>query len=72
MCHCPFACSAAQKRSASGSFARTRDISSSVAVWIARSNAPFSSGLGNLTVGKEGSGDAWTATGVSCPSKPIE
>lgn len=29
------------------------------AVAIAKSRAPFSSGLGNLTVGKEGSGEAF-------------
>lgn len=49
---------AATKRSASGSEAMTRGMSSTLARAIARSRAPFSSGLGKLTVGKSGLGRA--------------
>jgi hypothetical protein len=79
VCHFPSTRSAAQKRSASGSFANTSGISSSSANAIAMSyyqpylmvntrapivrlpllrGLPFSSGLGNWTVGKSGSGKA--------------
>jgi len=49
---------AAAKRSASGSEAVTRGMSSAPALAMARSRAPFSSGLGKLTVGKSGLGRA--------------
>lgn len=49
---------AAAKRSASGSEAITSGMSSLLARAMARSRAPFSSGLGKLTVGKSGLGKA--------------
>jgi len=49
---------AAAKRSASGSEAMTRGMSSMPARVMARFRAPFSSGLGKLMVGKSGLGRA--------------
>lgn len=56
--------SAAAKRSASGSWAIIKLLPSLSAVRIARSRAPASSGFGNDTVGKSGSGLTCSGTDV--------
>ena len=55
---------AAAHLSASGSFAITRSASKLLAVSSAKSIAPGSSGLGNATVGKSGSGAACASTKI--------
>ncbi len=55
---------ATAQRSASGSFAMTMSGPTRRAVANARSMAPGSSGLGNATVGKSGSGSACSGTTV--------
>lgn len=60
--HWPFVATATLNLSASGSLAITNLYPDSLAVFIAKSSAPFSSGLGKLTDGNAGSGSACSVT----------
>ncbi len=61
---------ATAQRSASGSLAMINSAPVSVALVTARSRAPGSSGFGNDTVGKDGSGCSCSAT-TAAGGKPV-